>query len=427
MKGTKYILSIGFADYRYSIGGTAKVITEHSKLFSDNNIGYLFIFPLNLSHSHPLKNNPFWGIVEDREFKGVFHINGILNYLEGLNNNGKTLQCVHIHHLLKINYHDLKYLLSFIRGNVILYLHDYYSVCVSTNLLRSDTKELCHGKLDAKNCSGCRYYMDSLKMKEVVKDILDSISADYWFVCPSKEAEDHFRIGYPEYAKKTKVIYHQKLVHSYNENRNVQIPLRVAYLGSPLINKGWNQFEKIVNVFSDSNEYQFFYFGINSIENMNVFHIKVEFKDNLNAMVDALRKYKIDCAILWSTCPETYSYTYYEALASNCYVISNKNSGNIQFQIKNRKNGLILDSDDDLFHLFSNSKFLIETVKTYKKNSTNIPLRLEHNDEILQFSMDKAAELSSINPKIQERFVCECSDRLMDALYRWRFNKWVKS
>ena len=65
MKGTRYILSIGFADYRYSIGGTAKVITEHSKLFSDNNIGYLFIFPLNLSHSHSLKNNPFWGMVED--------------------------------------------------------------------------------------------------------------------------------------------------------------------------------------------------------------------------------------------------------------------------------------------------------------------------------------------------------------------------
>lgn len=427
MKETKYVLSIGYADYRYSIGGTAKVIAAHSKMFSENEIGYLFLFPVNLSHSHPLKNNPFWGIVEDGELKGVFHINGILRYLERLDNDGKSLLCVHLHHLLNINYNDLKYLLASIKGNVYLYVHDYYSVCVSTNLLRSDTNELCHGKLDTQKCSGCRYFTDSLKIKKTIRDITGSISGEYCFVCPSKVAEDFFRIGYPEYANKTKVIYHQKLIYGYNKNRNVHVPLRVAFLGSPLAIKGWNQFQKIVNMYAESNEYRFFYFGKRSIDTINATHINVEFKDNLNAMVDAVREKEIDCAILWSTWPETYSYTYYEALASNCYVISNKYSGNIQFQIERRQNGIVLDNDRELFHLFSDARALTEIVKTYKSNSLKVPLRLEENEEIVPLSMDTPAELSLSRQNIRDGIVCKACDRLWTMLYRWRYNKWINT
>lgn len=38
---------------------------------------------------------------------------------------------------------------------------------------------------------------------------------------------------------------------------------------------------------------------------------------------------EIDCVILWSNCPETYSYVYFECFAANTFILANSLSGNI--------------------------------------------------------------------------------------------------
>jgi glycosyltransferase involved in cell wall biosynthesis len=70
-------------------------------------------------------------------------------------------------------------------------------------------------------------------------------------------------------------------------------------------------------------------------------------------MIDALRKNEIDVAFLWSICPETFSFTLYEALAAGCFVITNPASGNIQAYIKaNPAAGLVVDDEHALMELF---------------------------------------------------------------------------
>ena len=54
-----------------------------------------------------------------------------------------------------------------------------------------------------------------------------------------------------------------------------------------------------------------------------------------------MEKDKIDIVMLLSNWPETYSYTMYEALAANCFILSNENSGNIEQNVRKEHWGII--------------------------------------------------------------------------------------
>ena len=70
----------------------------------------------------------------------------------------------------------------------------------------------------------------------------------------------------------------------------------------------------------------------------------VEFQDpDCPSMVDQLLSRDIDIAFLWSTWQETYCFTYYEAVSAGCFVLTNKESGNIQFQVQKCKTGAAFD------------------------------------------------------------------------------------
>ena len=65
-------------------------------------------------------------------------------------------------------------------------------------------------------------------------------------------------------------------------------------------------------------------------------------------MLDEMRESGINCAFMWSLCPETYSYAYFEALAANLFIITNRNSGNIAYLTCKNKNGIVYNELSDL-------------------------------------------------------------------------------
>lgn len=415
----RYVLSVSYSDYRNSIGGTDKVICAHSEMFNRAGIGYVFIFPLNFFHNYPIKNNPYWGIVEDGEYRGAFHTEGVISYLQSLQeNNGMCLSCVHVHHLKNVNIKKLGVILNTVSCDVYFYVHDYYNICVSTNLLRSDNHLFCHGKLDREQCGDCKFYPTSEKHSSRFLALLSNLKTDYYFVCPSGAAKEQFSVGYPQFSDKALVIYHQKFLGSFDGNKNPHTPLRVAFIGSQLSHKGWGQFLQIVEKHSGSGKYDFYYFGKKAVDNDSIKHISVEFKGNLNAISDALREQEIDCAVLWSTWPETYAYTYYEALSANCFIVTNKNSGNIQYQTRNRNNGVVLDSDNELLELFDDSRLLEKMISDYKKQNHCLPLNLLENDDVLNTS-EKQSLINCGNNRAENLFKKQM-DRLVNGIYRWR-------
>ena len=112
----------------------------------------------------------------------------------------------------------------------------------------------------------------------------------------------------------------------------------------------------------------------------NVKEIEVSFlKDGADAMVNAIRRNKIDIAFLWSPWPETYSYTFYESYVGGAYVITNKDSGNIAVSTKRYNCGCVFDDEQELLKFFDSS----QNMNTIKSGSYVRPLKLTFNIEFI--------------------------------------------
>ena len=101
-------------------------------------------------------------------------------------------------------------------------------------------------------------------------------------------------------------------------------------------------------------------------------------------MLKALRENKIQVAILWSICPETFSFTYYECFAAGVFVITNQNSGNIEAMVRENKNGIILRDEMELLYFLSNPEMLKEKIMDWVERDYNCPEILRENDVLFE-------------------------------------------
>jgi hypothetical protein len=170
--------------------------------------------------------------------------------------------------------------------------------------------------------------------------------------------------------KSGKVIPHLNLNWKGKEpGRSTSDPLRIGFLGFPVYWKGWDTWVRLVNTFSEDARYEFFCFSSKTSTANKMRWIRVSVTNgNRLSMVESLKENKTDVAFLWSLCPETFSFTLYESLAAGCYVLTYKDSGNIQAYLRqNTQRGLVLENEDALFKLFSGNE-LITLVQDYQKN-----------------------------------------------------------
>lgn len=416
----RLVLSISYGYYKNSCGGTDKVILSHSQMFNEAGFKYVYLFPVNVFHNYPIPRNPFWGLVEDGEFLGAFHTSGILDYLNKLCvDDGWSIACAHIHHLMYVNIGKLGKIISALDCDVYFYVHDFYNVCRSTNMLRSDNHKLCHGTLDKAKCAGCGFYKQSVKHKKAFLSLLKLVSRNCFFVCPSDSAKKQFVLGYPELSDKTIVICHQTFSDEYSGNRDCRFPVKIAYIGSPLPDKGWNQFSELAQLYAQNKAYEFYYFCKKEMD-VKAKHIVVDFREDLNAMTKALRENEIDCVLLWTLLPETYSYTYYEAYCSNCFIISNPDSGNVQNQVKKRNSGIVFENEEDLYAFFENSDYVRDCIADYKRNSKNIPLNAAENNDVVKLAMEKEPSALKKKNYRSRNIVEKTADKLIECAFRWR-------
>lgn len=409
-----YVLSFSYGDYRRSIGGTDKVIMAHQEMLNDAGLGYIYAFPMNIRNTKPKADNHYWCVIEDGKYTGVMHTQTLINYLVDLSKKGVECNAVCVHHLKNVCVSDLREIVCLLDTKVYVYIHDYYNICLSTNLLRSDS-ELCAGVLSEESCAGCAYYEASVGRRKAFTDLCDSVR-DLTFVCPSHACETVFHRAYPEYVTLTKVVYHQKFVGTYEGNKTVNSRLRVGFCGSQINLKGWDVF---VCLARQHPEYDFYYFGKKEVNEPNIVHIPVVFKrGDMNAMTDALRTHSIDCVLLWSRCQETYSYTYYEAMAANCFIITNEISGNIKDQVRKNSNGLALHSEEELERLFADEPALRKHIGDFKSIAAG-PMELIENDDIVEY-YSKSRKRSFSLAKTPVRITAKMTEHLLDLYVKVR-------
>lgn len=387
LKNNKLVLTISYGNYTEGNGGTDKVLLAHQEMFNQAGISMFHLYPIHKVYDKVPEIN-LWGLIVDGVYKGMYVTEQILRFLKKSCSSRITFKAILIHHFNGIQIEEIHKLLSNIDAHIFFYLHDYMSICPDAGLVYNKERFCSNVTMDKVRCGGCRYYSaDAQRRAEKIESLMNRFKDRITVIAPSPTAADVWLRHYAQFKKQVKVIYHQKLSGLYLGNKQI-VPkdkaLRIAFVGYQADIKGWPCWIKAVEVARNARcNYDFYQFGTVKNHYDYIQEVKIDFKDNLSAMTNALRKHKIDCAVLWSICPETYSYTYYEAFASNCYIITNDLSGNIAFQVQKNGNGIVLNGEESLVAFLQNERLVREKLNVFKASEVNGPDVLCENDELL--------------------------------------------
>ena len=197
-------------------------------------------------------------------------------------------------------------------------------------------------------------------------------------------------ITYPQFKNRTIVILHQKEIGKYTGNLSQIQPnqkIKIGFLGMPAEHKGWDVWEDIVRKYKDTDQYEFIVFNSSDDKYENMEKVKIKYSSsNLNVMTEALRNTGIHLVLLWAKWPETYSYTLYESLSANAFILTNRISGNITDQIKKRLSGIVLNDEKELMDLFRYPDCVRKIINDFRESKIYGPMYLEKNNDIVHIS-----------------------------------------
>lgn len=377
-----YILSFSMSNYLLYGGGTNLVVSNHQKLFNKHDISYICVAPFLLHGKRYERFQNYWSLIVDGIYKGVLKTENLIQALDAINREGAQLLGIHIHHWKNTNLEAFQQITDKLDSSVYMFIHDYSTVCCNFTLLRQG--EFCgYGMISEERCARCQYYAESLRNHIEYEKIWDKQKSRLKFVFPSEVAQQVWTAAYPKYKNLCCVIPHQKCIGNYNGNMSsTSNSLRVAFIGSREDYKGWEVFLELYNKEKKSASFEWYYFGTDNIGDSNIKCVHVDNRRDPMAMLNALRQNRVDVAVLWSLCKETYSYTYFECYAANVFVLTNKNSGNIAYQVSQNGNGTVVDSTAKLFDLFENE--IINSVHMFKIGKKHGPQFLLTNESILK-------------------------------------------
>jgi len=392
------VLSISCANYISTRGGTDKVIKAHQEMFYSSRISYLHIFPIakNFPWSDDRTkyiSSGYFGASIDKKLLGLFSIKELIYICSAIQKKGYNIIDIHTHQLFRIDIKHLKTLLNSIKSPIKFFVHDYYTICTQCNFLKNGIEFCGPEVMSPSKCSDCKYYNRSKRIQPKVREFFDLYKNRLKIIAPSASAANIWGNAYPNFKNQIIIIYHQQLIDKYYANMESitsNAPLKIAFVGVKAVNKGWLNWKDAVEASHNDNcNYKYYHFGASDDNLTYVNKIDVSFqREGLNAMVTKLREYSIDCVVLASICPETYSYTYYESMSANAFIITNINSGNIASEVQKNNNGIVLKNNNQLKALLCNEKELRDMVNGFKTSNIFGPKDLIENRRLLEIVND---------------------------------------
>lgn len=375
------VVVLSHSNYLVTDAGVEKVIQGQQKLFLENRINFIVVYPIRknvkfIDGIHKVTTNRY-GLIVNGQFKELIDNKKLQKFFEEL-----SPKAVIIHELVTFRKNrKLFNLFNQITCPIYYYVHDYAMVCYSHTLMRNN-REFCGMEpVSWKKCKNCRYYLQGKKNAAWQQKFVKRYP-DITYIFPSTVVRDIW--------KKTHQVENRLLVipntkfsderQKYIDKRNNE-KIRIAFVGYGRVEKGWNTWKKVCEKFDKT--YDLYILG-DGICDRKVTQILVSVsKDGPNAMIDTIRKNNIDIAFLWSTRPETYSYTFFESFVNGCYIITNHLSGNICYMTSKYQCGQVFDSEEHLFAFLDNPEGVRASIEAMYRSRIEHPLSIENNDEIL--------------------------------------------
>ena len=363
---SSFELALSHDDYLTVTGGVQAVIASEQHKTNQNGRSYLHLYPYKklptLADDDPLL---YLGLNLDGERLGETESSELISALIGLED--KQITRLSIHHSMGFNQQTIQKLLNLTGNQGVFWLHDYFSLCPSYNLLRNDFAYCGAPDISSNSCQLCHY----LQNRKMQQPIFEKLFADNQLevVSPSQFTYELWQSRFPIHLPARVVPPVQLHWKQPGRKGYTSGEIRVGFLGYPLHYKGWETWLKLTNHAVDKKRFRFYHFSSNKGTKVsgNYQHIETQVTEKKRfAMVENLRVNNIDVALLWSTAAETFSLTLHEALAAGCYILTNPNSGNIQDYIhRNPECGLVLDNEAQLLALFESGDIL-EKVRIYQ-------------------------------------------------------------
>lgn len=393
------VISFMHANYLVNSYGTEKFVRELSAEMKKHNIHHLSFF--SMFHNYGKKSV---GITYDDQYKGIYEyysIDSIINnYLVKYNINKCT---IHIHNFLN---HDLSYLERIIKKyniEVCIIVHDFYILCDNYKLIHSNGTFCGENAPNEKKCKDCEFKLNGIQHYLRMKQFFNGISSQLKnIICPSDYVKSIVVNAYPEYKNRIVQRPHLKF-EGYLERENIQNQIKIGYAGIQVADKGFEDWKKLVIELNKNNisDYSFYYFGTGKEKMDSVKSVYVSsVEQGENAMVEAIKREALDIVFMWTQCPETYSYVYYEMSINGVYVLTNRKSGNIQQEIYKNRNGMVFDSYLDCLNYLEDVDVVKHDINKYRAEDNFHPLTMRFNDEIDMLRSSKSLDVA-YNRKIE--------------------------
>jgi hypothetical protein len=333
----RLVIAVSQDDYALSCGGVQTLIGDEQRASNRAGWSYMHVSPAAplpmLANSSPA--NAFRVHLRlDGASLGVATFADLVAAIAGRREQGGSAELV-CHHLLG---HAPELLVDLLEASgaqrPICWVHDFFTLCPSYGLMRNDVAFCAAPAPLSQACTVCCYGEERVRhaerMARFFEDTVPSVLApseaalDFWLRKSALHHLDH------------RVLPHARLVMAPTAvdiaTDGERRALRVAHLGAASTYKGWHVFRELASAFEDDPRYSFLHLGSSGPPDLpgSVRHIPATVTAaDRHAMVEAVAEARVDVAILWPLCFETFCYTAHEALAGGAFVLTRADAGNL--------------------------------------------------------------------------------------------------
>lgn len=231
------------------------------------------------------------------------------------------------------------------KPKALFWLHDFLTLCPSYTLQRN-TLRFCGAPPETSNACGlCSFGTARPDHLARLRACFDAV--DVTIVAPSQVALEFFAshdVGLR--VATTEVVPHLTLEPVARAKAAPVAtpggPIRLGFLGTPAPHKGWPVFDALIKELPKGD----FTFTVLCAKRPNAgetewrpVHVTDEAPE---AMSEAVAASNIDFVLHWASWPETFSFTTFEALAGDAFVLTNVGSGNVAAAVEASGRGAVL-------------------------------------------------------------------------------------
>lgn len=350
------VLSLSHDQYLVSVGGVQNVVAAEAQALIERGWTYIHLCParpLPMLAERQLPADSRLVLTLNGRREGVVRESDLLHVLQSHNASSPRTHFV-VHHAMGFSPSTILALAQACnRSSVHVWVHDFFSLCANTFLLRNN-KSFCGAPGAGSNaCMVCNNGELRPSHVAAMHEVFDALRPTV--LAPSATALDFWRSHSELSYVATHILPPARVVFEGEPVARAAGPLRVAHLGTPAAHKGWMTYAALVARHEEDPRYEFFRLGAGEAHLPGLKEVLVQVTpDNPDAMVNALCEQRIDVVINWSTCYETFSFITLEALAAGAFVVARRDAGNTWPAIAgvDADRGLPLQSDVELRALF---------------------------------------------------------------------------